>query len=234
MSPKNQRRSLWPAALLAVVLFTAVVLLLQFPGVNIDDFAAQYKNKLIALPILAGVYLLKTVTVILIPQPAVYLMTGLLFSPVPAFLITLLLLSMEIGAGYFLGKKIGKKWLNRLLNWLQGRSRFLDRALKSDRLDSFSSLMLFRLMPGMPIDPISLLAGARESRFAVYFTASLLGAAPKAVAMSLMGSSAHDPLSPEFLIPMGALAAVFLGAVLIKKRIGKQKEASGDAAQDGC
>ena len=228
LSKKSKRRSLWAAGFLAVILFVAVVLTFQFPGVDMDAFAVQYKNKLAAIPILAGLYLFKTVTVILVPQPAVYLLTGLLFSPVPALLLTLGMLSMEVSVGYFLGKKIGKNWLNRLMNWLQGRSRFLDRAVRSDRLDDFFDLLMLRMLPGMPTDPISLLAGAREGRFSRYFAASVLGAAPKAVAMSLMGSSAHDPLSPEFLIPTGCLIAVFIGTTLIKKRLARQKEVSGD------
>ena len=91
---------------------------------------------------------------------------------------------------------------------------------------------LLRLMPGIPTDPISLLAGAREAPFRRYFVASLLGAAPKAVTMTLMGSSAHDPLSPRFWVPLLCLAAICAGATVVKKKLTRGKEGVGHDASE--
>ena len=82
-------------------------------------------------------------------------------------------------------------------------------------------------MPGIPNDPVSLLAGAREAPFGRYFAASLLGAAPKAVAMTLMGSAVHDPLSPQFWVPLLCLAAVFIAATAVKKKADQTEGGDG-------
>lgn len=70
---------------------------------------------------------------------------------------------------YFLGRHFGKKWLDRLQKWLRGRSRFLDRMLSGNQMQEFLPICLLRLMPGIPTDPISLLAGARGSSLPAVF-----------------------------------------------------------------
>lgn len=47
--------------------------------------------------------------------------------------------------------------------------------------------------------------------------------------MTLMGSSASDPLSPGFLIPLAALVIVLAATLLIKKLVAaKRKDPSAD------
>lgn len=228
----GRRRSLWIAAFLALLVFAAVVLCFQLLDDDVERWLETFKDQPVAVPLLAGLYLFKAVTVIIVPQPLTYLLTGLLFSPVPAFLLTLAFLSGEMALDYFLGRHFGKKWLDRLQKWLRGRSRFLDRMLSGNQMQEFLPICLLRLMPGIPTDPINLLAGAREAPFRRYFVASLLGAAPKAVTMTLMGSSAHDPLSPRFWVPLLCLAAICAGATVVKKKLTRGKEGVGHDASE--
>lgn len=227
-APPGRSRSFWAAGFFAVLVFVGVVLCFQLLDDDVERWLESFKDQPLAVPLLAGLYVFKAVTVIVVPQPLTYLLTGLLFSPVPAFLLTLVFLSGEMALDYFLGRRFGKQWLDRLQQWLQGRSRFLDKMLNGNHLQEFLPLYLLRLMPGIPNDPVSLLAGAREAPFGRYFAASLLGAAPKAVAMTLMGSAVHDPLSPRFWVPLLCLAVVFIAATAVKKKLTKPKEETED------
>ena len=231
---KKKNRPYWALLALGLAVAAAAILVFQILKMDPADFAARFKDSFAAIPVLIGLYLLKAATVVLLPQPLMYLLTGLLFSPLIAFLLTLGFLLMEFSLDYFIGWRFGKKWVDKLLAFLRGRSKTLARLLAADALDRFSSIAALRILPGVSTDSVSLLAGAQGVRFPRYLAASYAGALPQAVALTLMGSSAHDPLSPQFLIPMGVflLVLVTVGVVYWKmSRRGKGKgKGSGSAA----
>lgn len=216
---KKSRWWYWGVLAVCVAALLAVLLVVCFLRMDLTAFTARYKDSLAAVPIVVGLYLLKAATLFILPQPVVYLTTGLLFSPLTAFLLTVACLSMEFSLDYLIGRRFGRRLLDKLLDWLRGRSRFLDRVLEGNRLDSFSTIALLRLFPGVSTDAVSLLSGAKEVRFRRYFFASMAGCAPQAVAVTLMGSSVQNWWSPQFLIPAGALVLIMLLTVLIKRRL---------------
>lgn len=216
---KKSRWWYWGVVGLCLAALAAVLLVVRFLQMDLDVFTAQYKDSLAAVPIVVGIYLLKAATLFILPQPVVYLTTGLLFSPLAAFLLTIGCLAMEFTLDYLIGRRFGRRLLDKLVTWLRGHSRFLDRVLDGNRLDNFSTIALLRLFPGVSTDAVSLLSGANEVRFSRYFFASMAGCAPQAIAVTLMGSSIQDFWSPQFLIPAGALLLVMLLSILIKRRL---------------
>ncbi len=215
---KKKNRPYWILLIAAVLLIVAVILVLRVIDMEPEAFAARFKDSPAAIPAMAGLYLLKAATVVLLPQPLLYLLTGLLFSPLAAFLLTLVFLLLEFSLDYFIGRHFGKKLLDKLLGFLRGRNRTLDRLLDADALDRFGSIAALRLLPGISTDSVSLLAGAQEVKFTRYLLASYVGALPQAATLTLMGSAAHDPLSPQFLIPMGVFVGVLLVTFLVYRR----------------
>lgn len=97
--------------------------------------------------------------------------------------------------------------------------------LSSDTLDNFGTIALLRLMPGLATDPVSFIAGANKVRFRPFFIASMVGCAPQAIAVTLMGSAVHDPLSPQFLIPTGALVAALVVTMIVQRKFRKKEKA---------
>ena len=214
----------WFGAVAALVVLIALLLVLQLLRMDVNAFAERYKNSLWTIPIVVFLYLLKAVTMVFLPQPLVYLITGLLFSPLVAFLVTVGGLSLEFTLDYFLGRRFGSRLLLPLLDRLRGRSRTLDRVLQSDTLNNFGTIALLRLMPGLATDPVSFIAGANKVRFRPFFIASMVGCAPQAIAVTLMGSAVQDPLSPQFLIPAGALVIVLVIAMFVQRKFGKKEK----------
>ena len=141
---------------------------------------------------------------------------------------------MEFSLDYFVGRRFGKKLLDKLIALLRGRSKILDRLLAAQALDRFRSIAALRLLPGVSTDSVSLLAGAQEVKFSRYLAASYAGALPQAVTVTLMGASAHDPLSPQFLIPMGVFVLVLLGAGIVYRRFSRRTKGKTGYAGDGA
>ena len=220
----KKRYKFWFGAVAALVVLIALLLVLQLLRMDVNAFAERYKNSLWTIPIVVFLYLLKAVTMVFLPQPLVYLITGLLFSPLVAFLVTVGGLSLEFTLDYFLGRRFGSRLLLPLLDRLRGRSRTLDRVLQSDTLNNFGTIALLRLMPGLATDPVSFIAGANKVRFRPFFIASMVGGAPQAIAVTLMGSAVQDPLSPQFLIPAGALVIVLVIAMFVQRKFGKKEK----------
>lgn len=220
----KKRYKFWFGAVAALVVLIALLLVLQLLRMDVNAFAERYKNSLWTIPIVVFLYLLKAVTMVFLPQPLVYLITGLLFSPLVAFLVTVGGLSLEFTLDYFLGRRFGSRLLLPLLDRLRGRRRTLDRVLQSDTLDNFGTIALLRLMPGLATDPVSFIAGANKVRFRPFFIASMVGCAPQAIAVTLMGSAVQDPLSPQFLIPAGALGIVLVIAMFVQRKFGKKEK----------
>ncbi len=220
----KKRYKFWFGTVAALVVLIALLLVLQLLRMDVNAFAEWYKNSLWTIPIVVFLYLLKAVTMVFLPQPLVYLITGLLFSPLVAFLVTVGGLSLEFTLDYFLGRRFGSRLLLPLLDRLRGRSRTLDRVLQSDTLDNFGTIALLRLMPGLATDPVSFIAGANKVRFRPFFIASMVGCAPQAIAVTLMGSAVQDPLSPQFLIPAGALVIVLVIAMFVQRKFGKKEK----------
>ena len=218
-----KKKGYWVGIGLCVLLIAALLLVFRVLNMDMEQFAGKYKNSFAAGPVVVFLYLLKAATVFFLPQPVVYLMTGLLFSPLYAFLITVGGLCLEFSMDYAVGRRFGKKWVDKLVGKLQGRSRTLDRILAAGSLDNLQVIAMLRLLPGVSTDSVSLLAGSRGVQFRRFFFGSLLGCAPQAVAVTLMGSAAHDPLSPQFLIPVAALAVVLVGSFLLKKRFDRRR-----------
>ena len=220
----KKRYKFWFGAVAALVVLIALLLVLQLLRMDVNAFAERYKNSLWTIPIVVFLYLLKAVTMVFQPQPLVYLITGLLFSPLVAFLVTVGGLSLEFTLDYFLGRRFGSRLLLPLLDRLRGLSRTLDRVLQSDTLNNFGTIALLRLMPGLATDPVSFIAGANKVRFRPFFIASMVGCAPQAIAVTLMGSAVQDPLSPQFLIPAGALVIVLVIAMFVQRKFGKKEK----------
>lgn len=221
----KKRYKFWFGAVAALVVLIALLLVTQLLRMDVNAFAERFKDSLWAIPVVVILYLLKAVTLVILPQPLVYLITGLLFSPLIAFLVTVGGLSLEFTMDYFLGRRFGSRFLLPLLDRLRGRSRTLDRVLSSDTLDNFGTIALLRLMPGLATDPVSFIAGAQRVRFRQFFLASMVGCAPQAIAVTLMGSAVHDPLSPQFLIPTGALVAVLVVTMIVQRKFRNKEKA---------
>lgn len=208
----RKNRMLW-AVLGILALLVAVPLVLHVARMDLSGLEHYKDQWLVAVPILVGLYLLKSVTVVLLPQPVVYIAAGLLFSPVPALAVTAGCLLLEFTWDYLFARRFAAGVVDRALRWAAKRVRPLDSLMRSGSLNTVGSIALLRLLPGISTDAVSLFAGTRRVDKKPYYLGSLLGCAPQAVTVTLMGSAVGNPSSPAFYVPLIVLAAT-LGATL--------------------
>jgi uncharacterized membrane protein YdjX (TVP38/TMEM64 family) len=75
-------------------------------------------------------------------------------------------------------------------------------------VNGFRTILLMRLVPIFPYDPVSYLAGLSKIRFQDYALATIIGMIPGAFAYNVLGYSLLDVFSSTFLLAIGLLILV--------------------------
>ena len=84
----------------------------------------------------------------------------------------------------------------------------------------FLILLLLRLPPILPYDPLSYACGLTDIKYTSFIAASLIGVVPETLCYSIMGESVLNPLSPSFIVPIIILViSTSISGILFKKAI---------------
>jgi len=158
---------------------------------------------LAAVFLLLALFLIKALTLAVIPSNVVYLLAGLYFPLSLALALVLLGITGEFVLNAYMGRKIGRKYLHKLTVYLISHSdmirRLVSRQLQCDPLTIF----LLRFLPGPTNNVTSIfLCSFDQLNFRTYLWSSVLGAAPKAVTLTIAGHTLLDPLSWQFVLPL--------------------------------
>lgn len=171
-------------------------------------------NPVLAALFLVALYALKSMTVFF-PLVVLYLAGGLLF-PLPAALaVNLAGLAVCDAVPYLVGRFSAADTLERL----EKKYPKLNQLERLRRQNSFLFALLARAVGILPGDVVSLYFGAVRLPFFPYLAGSLLGLCPTMAAVSIMGASAADPLSPVFLIAAGADVVIVAVSFLVCRRM---------------
>jgi len=95
--------------------------------------------------------------------------TGMLMGAVIAFF------AARIGREVLVKKLVGERWINRVDKWVEKNGTV--------------AILISRLIPVIPFDLISYVAGLTNLSFKSYFIATLLGAYPRTLMLAMIGSS---------------------------------------------
>jgi uncharacterized membrane protein YdjX (TVP38/TMEM64 family) len=88
------------------------------------------------------------------------------------------------------------------------------RAVERIEAKPFGSIVLLRLLPGVPATLLNYAAGLTRIRWPVFAAAIAVGGAPRTIAYVALGGSLGDLGSPLSVIALGALAAMGLAGLL--------------------
>lgn len=168
--------------------------------------------------IIIGIFFLKSLLFV-IPASLIYLSVGTAFSPVTAIIVSLIGISVEVTATYFLGKFLGGEAVNKLLS----KSKSGQKLMEKDVSNKFSVLFIMRFS-GLPIDFTSLFLGAYGCRYPVYLLSSVLGIMPRVVVLTILGDSIYKYIPRDFLIKavIVALPVIAIG-IIVKFIIDRKK-----------
>ncbi|MFE9329441.1 TVP38/TMEM64 family protein [Streptomyces sp. NPDC006925] len=152
-------------------------------------------------------------TAAFVPRPVLNVAAGVLFgAQAGTFSATA---GTVIGAGiaFGLGRMLGQDALRTLLRgrWLSSADRQLSR-------HGFRSMLIIRLLPGVPFAASNYGAAVSRMRWLAFLSATALGSVPNTAAYVIAGSSAATPTSPVFLASFAFIALSGLAGAVIAWR----------------
>ncbi|GAA0671284.1 hypothetical protein GCM10010193_24400 [Kitasatospora atroaurantiaca] len=183
------------ALLLAVLAAAAGSLLLWDP----TQLLAAGAPGLWRLPAFLAVYALATLA--FVPKPALNAAAGLLLGVGQGLPLAVAGTTLGAVVAFGLGRALGRDALRPLL---KARAlAALDRRLTEQ---GFRSVLLLRLIPGIPFQAANYGAAFSGVRAAPFAAATALGVVPGTAAYVVAGASADSPGSPAFLVSASVIA----------------------------
>lgn len=143
------------------------------------------------------------------PLSIVCAVSGVVFPIYFAIPINIFGMAMHFTLKYVWGKRIGPGGVSIILK----KNEAIRLIMEKDGRGNPWLLVLFRLIPCFPINPVSQLYGSMGFDFSKFLALSLLGYSPLLFMYTVVGRNAYNPLSAGFLLPLIAIS--LLAAVVI-------------------
>lgn len=144
-------------------------------------------------------------TLAFVPKPLLNAAAGLLFGLHAGLPLAVLGTTLGAAAAFVLGRVLGRDALRTLLRnkTLVAMDRHLSR-------HGFRSVLLMRLVPGVPFAVANYSAAVSRMRCPPFVTATALGVVPNTAVYVVAGSHAASPDSPVFLVSIAAIGVMSL------------------------
>lgn len=210
MNPKIKSTllALLRATVAMIIFVVAVINYEKLKNIDVRALVEASSTLVAAIATIWGVYLVKSVLFI-IPASLIYISTGMAFDVLPACLVSLMGIIIEVTATYFLGLFLGGDYVNKLLAKSKGGQKILDMKFN----DNFPAFLAIRALPVFPIDFVSLFWGASKAKFPRYFFASVIGIMPRVILFTILGDGIYDYI-PIHLIIKIVIFAIPIGVVI--------------------
>lgn len=184
-----------------------------------DIFNYVPDNYLLAAITIIGLFLIKSLSVVL-PLMALYISSGMIFSPLWGIIVNLVGLFVSLTIPYLLGRFCGKGLLDRLLVKYKNIEKL--RTIKSKN-EWFLSYIL-RMIGILPGDIVSMSLGAMNINYNKYIVGSIVGLFPRMVAATCLGSTITDPTSPVFILSCLITVVLTVGSMFLHQRYMKKED----------
>lgn len=193
------------------------------------DVLLKLEDKIIVLPykwlIIVAIllfFLLKNF--IPVPTPFICLMTGMVFDTKYSIIINTIGFSMLLTTKYWWGRASGGGTAIKTLKKYDNVREMMDKAGPG----KLACLVAFRLIPSIPVNPISKIYGGMKFPYWRFMLASLIGFFPKIWSYSYMGGNIFHPFTWNFMAPIVALLVIsgtstLVVNVILEKRKGEDK-----------
>ncbi|MGW7516380.1 TVP38/TMEM64 family protein [Streptomyces sp. NPDC054796] len=145
-------------------------------------------------------------TAAFVPRPVLNLAAGALFGAQAGTVSATAGTVVGAGIAFGLGRVLGQDALRPLLRarWLTAADRQLSR-------HGFRSMLVIRLMPGVPFAASNYGAAVSRMSWLSFLSATAIGSIPNTAAYVVAGSRATAPTSPAFLAAFAFIALSGLG-----------------------
>lgn len=177
----------------------------------------------LAALVLIAMFAVKSLSIFLY-SGFMYVASGILF-PLPiAIAVNLVGTAVMVSIPYWLGKKLGSRVVQYILNRYPKASVLHELRSGND----FFFVLITRLLGFLSADVVSAYMGAVGVRYRDYLPACLLGFLPTCVLFPIMGMGISDIRSPKFLIAAGIQLAAMLTSCVVFHFYRKNHTGSGE------
>lgn len=189
-----------------VTMLVAVLLLVHFIGVSRLTPEAIRNLIVVAGPWgpIVYIFICTIRPLLLFPALILTLAGGLAFGPWWGTLYVVLGGLSGACLCFAIARLLGHDKVKKYLGQFSQLQNFDDQVVEH----GFRTILIMRIVPIFPYDPVSYLAGISNMRFRDYAVATTLGMVPGAFAFNVLGYSLTDVLSPTFL--MAVLLVLFV------------------------
>ncbi len=178
---------------------------------EIISFAESKNTKFYAILITLIIFTVKPIFIV-IPSSIIAIANGLIFGPFEGFLVTMIGNFISATIGFFLARILGKDFVQGILG-----KKFRNFESNIEKKE-FLIMMSLRMIPVIPLDPISYACGLSKISYKKFIAATLMGVSPETICYSILGENFDKPFSPQFIIPVAILIiALLLSGRIIKK-----------------
>lgn len=177
------------------------------------------ENIYLAIGVLFLFFALKSLTIVL-PLTALYLASGVLFSPMMALFISVCGLSITITIPYLIGRFSGKD----VMREIQKKYPKTEQIMQYQNENTFFACFITRIVGVLPGDIVSLYFGACDTKYSIYLIAGIAGSLLSIVTTTILGEKISQPFSTGFFVVLLCRILVSASSIFINYRINKRKK----------
>ncbi|WP_027625892.1 TVP38/TMEM64 family protein [Clostridium lundense] len=205
-----------------IILILVVIIILEkfnidIRKININTLANYIKN----YGKYAGLFFLVICglkpLMLFMPAAMFSVVGGILFGPVEGFLLNMFGFFISGTLAFYLSRFLGKATIDKIL---KGRALNINANLEKN---GFKILLLLRLPPVLPYDPLSYTCGLTKIKYRDFILASLIGVSPETLCYSVMGENILNPCSAKFIIPLCIVIIATITSTYVFKKANSQE-----------
>ncbi len=167
----------------------------------LENSIVKFDNYALIVTALLLLYAIKSV-ISFVPLAATCLISGLVFPFPIALLINFVGVTIILTIKYFWGKHIGEGNFSKLAKKSDVIWELIEDTENGDGTGNPIVLFLLRIVPSVPIGPVSQMYGKMGYNFWKYLAISLLGYSLKIISFTMIGYNVSDPFSASFIVPL--------------------------------
>lgn len=158
-----------------------------------------------------------------IPTPFICLMTGMVFETPYSIIINTVGFTMLLLTKYFWGRRFGGGAAIKTLKKYDNVREMMAKAGNG----KLAVLVALRLIPSIPVNPVSKIYGGMKFPVVRFVLASLIGFFPKIWSYSYMGGNIFHPFTWKFMGPIVALLIISGASTVIVNLILEKRKGDG-------
>ncbi len=166
-----------------------------------ENSVAEIPNRFVIILCLLLLFAIKAL-VVLIPASFTCLVTALIFPFPVAVLINMGGYAIMFLIKYFWGKHVGEGNISKLVKHSKTLWKYVQDEENGNGNGNPLVLFILRLVPTVPLNPISSMYGKMGYDLWKYMLLSLLGISLRVVSVTSLGSNVGNPFSSAFIIPL--------------------------------